>query len=90
MALDYLGITQADLVNTRLFEFGLTIRNLYASAGAGVPGVAFPAGLTPCGLPVGLELGGAQGNDDAVLSIALAMEDALATIPAYSILATEG
>ena len=65
----------------RLAEFGHLIRNLGASAMAGLPGLAFPAGLTREGLPVGIEIDGPAGSDDRLLAIGMAAEAALARIP---------
>lgn len=64
-----------------LDEFTVLIRNLYASAGAGLPGVAFPAGLTTGRLPVGIEIDGPRGADEALLAIGVAMEDVLGVLP---------
>ena len=82
LADDNSGNLSVELGAKRLDEFGRTIRNLYASAGAGVPGVAFPAGLTNNGLPVGVELGGPHGSDDRLLSVAMAIELELGQLPA--------
>lgn len=81
MAADNLGDLTPELGAMRLDEFGRTIRNLYPSAGAGVPGVAFPAGLGSGGLPVGVELGGPHGSDQRLLSIAVAIERELGQLP---------
>ena len=42
------------------------------------PAVSVPSGLTPSGLPVGLQLVGAYGADRRLLQIAAAVMDALA------------
>ena len=57
-------------------------RNVSPSSRAGLPGLVIPAGLTPDGLPVGLELDGAAENDSELLALGLAVEAALGTIPA--------
>ena len=44
----------------------------------GIPGLSLPAGFTPEGLPVGVQLLTAAGNDVGLLRIALALEHALA------------
>jgi mandelamide amidase len=54
------------------------IRNTCTAAVVGAPGVSIPAGLTAEGLPVGLEFDGTSGADNALLSLALAAEKALA------------
>ena len=80
-AADHQGNATGELVGGRLDEFNLIIRNLYASAGAGVPGVALPAGLSAGGLPIGIELGGPHSGDERLLSIAMAFEEVLGRLP---------
>jgi indoleacetamide hydrolase len=58
------------------------IRNAAPGAGAGLPGVNVPAGLTEAGLPVGLELDGPAGSDRALLALGLAIEEELGALPA--------
>ena len=48
----------------------------------GQPAISLPAGLTPAGLPVGLQLVGPVGADDLVLSTAARIEAALGPLPA--------
>ncbi|MDP1899774.1 MAG: amidase [Rubrivivax sp.] len=43
----------------------------------GVPALTLPTGLGPCGLPLGLQLVGAEGQDDRVLSAARWCEERL-------------
>lgn len=81
LANDHEGAVTPELAGPRLDEFNLIIRNLYASAGAGVPGVALPAGVSASGLPVGLELGGPHGGDARLLSQAVAFEQVLGRLP---------
>ena len=51
---------------------------------AGVPSVSVPAGLDSDGLPVGVQLWGPAGRDDAVLSAAAVLRDALrARVPPF-------
>src|SRR5688572_30189341 len=40
----------------------------------GLPTVSIPCGFTPDGLPVGLQITGAAGRDDAVLALAAAYQ----------------
>ena len=62
-------------------EFAVTIRNTDANSVAGIPSIAFPAGITRSGLPVGLELDGPLGSDQRLLSIGLAVEAVLGSVP---------
>ncbi|RJG08161.1 indoleacetamide hydrolase [Noviherbaspirillum cavernae] len=57
-----------------LDEFGTFIRNTDPGSNAGVPGLSLPAGLTPAGLPVGMEIDGPVGSDKKLLGIGMAME----------------
>jgi mandelamide amidase len=57
-------------------------RNISPSSTAGLPGLVIPAGLTPDGLLVGLELDGPAGSDGELLALGLAVEAALGPIPA--------
>jgi Asp-tRNA(Asn)/Glu-tRNA(Gln) amidotransferase A subunit family amidase len=57
------------------------IRNTDPGAGAGLPGMNIPAGLTPAGVPVGLELDGPAGSDRALLTLGLAIEKELGVLP---------
>jgi Asp-tRNA(Asn)/Glu-tRNA(Gln) amidotransferase A subunit family amidase len=47
-----------------------------------VPGLSIPAGLTPAGLPAGLELEGLAGQDNQLLSLGMAVEAVLGPVPA--------
>jgi mandelamide amidase len=58
------------------------IRNTLPGAHAGLPGLSLPAGLTPSGLPVGLELDGPPGSDRALIMIGQAIEAVMPTLPA--------
>ena len=42
------------------------------------PAISLPCGLSPEGLPIGLQIGGRPGGDDAVLKVAHAYEQATA------------
>ena len=53
------------------------IRNTDPGSNAGIPGLALPAGMTPGGLPVGLELDGPLGTDRRLIAIGLAFENVL-------------
>ncbi|HVL59175.1 MAG TPA: amidase family protein, partial [Burkholderiaceae bacterium] len=58
------------------------IRNSSPGSVAGVPGLSLPAGLTVAGLPVGIELTGAAGDDARLLAIGMAVEAVLPPLPA--------
>lgn len=60
-----------------LQTFLLYIRNTDPGSNAGIPGLSIPAGRGPSGLPVGLEIDGLQGFDRHLLSLGLAIEQAL-------------
>lgn len=57
--------------------FPTYIRNTDPASNAGLPGLTVPAGLTPEGLPVGIELDGPEGSDRTLLGIGLALEELL-------------
>lgn len=57
------------------------LRNTYPGASAGLPGLSLPAGLTPEGLPVGLEIDGPPGADRRLLATGLHLEDLLPRLP---------
>ena len=57
--------------------FPTFIRNTDPASNAGIPGISLPAGLSSDGLPVGMELEGPQGSDEALLAIAQAVEAVL-------------
>jgi indoleacetamide hydrolase len=80
-AIDQTGVITDEMAGPRLDEFNLIIRNLYASAGAGVPSVVMPAGLSKTALPVGVEIVGPHGADTRLLSIAMAFEDMTGPLP---------
>jgi amidase len=47
---------------------------LYNTSGA--PAISLPLGSTPTGLPIGVQLGAARGNDRLLLSLAASLEAA--------------
>ncbi len=65
-----------------LETFLLFIRNTDPDSNAGIPGLSIPGGLGPSGMPVGVEVDGPQGSDRRLLSIGLAIEQALGRTPA--------
>jgi mandelamide amidase len=61
--------------------FPTFIRNTSPGSVAGIPGLSLAAGLTPAGLPVGMELDGPEGSDRRLLAIGLAIEQILPKLP---------
>jgi indoleacetamide hydrolase len=62
--------------------FTTTIRMMAPGSCAGVPSLSLPAGRTPGGLPVGLNLEGPVDGDTRLLAIGMAVEALLGTLPA--------
>jgi indoleacetamide hydrolase len=62
-------------------KVGVLIRNTGITCALGAPGVSLPAGPTPAGLPVGLELDGLRGKDSALLGLGIAAEAAIGAQP---------
>lgn len=56
-------------------------QNVVPASYAGLAGLSLPIGLTPAGLPVGLELDGLEGSDEKVLGIGLSMEKVFDRLP---------
>lgn len=56
-------------------------QNVVPASYAGLAGLSVPAGLTSAGLPVGLEVDGQEGSDEAVLGIGLSIEKVLGSPP---------
>ena len=63
-----------ELNGARVPTFATYIRNTDPGSNAGIPGISLPTGLTPAGLPVGMELDGPGGSDERLLAIACAIE----------------
>ncbi|KAJ6788240.1 hypothetical protein PWT90_10621 [Aphanocladium album] len=61
--------------------FGTYIQFTSPGSDAGIPGLSIPAGMTPDGLPVGIEIDGPLGSDNRLLSLGLAMEKILGHLP---------
>ena len=62
--------------------FDTMIRNTDPGSNAGIPGLSLFAGMTPGGLPVGLEIDGPVGSDTKLLALGLSIETILGTAPA--------
>ena len=60
--------------------FPTFILNTDPGSNAGIPGLALPAGMTPGGLPVGLEIDGPLGTDRRLIAIGLAFEAVLGSL----------
>ncbi len=58
--------------------FATFIRNTDAGSLLGAPGISLPMAPTPEGLPTGFEIDGLPGDDTALLSLALSVEEAFA------------
>lgn len=65
--------------------FGTMIRNTDPGSNAGIPGLSLYAGMTPGGLPVGLEIDGPLGSDGKLLGLGLTIEAVLGSAPAPKI-----
>src|SRR5882757_7771225 len=61
--------------------FGTMIRNTDPGSNAGIPGLSLFAGMTPGGLPVGLEIDGPVGTDAKLLGLGLSIEGILGSAP---------
>ena len=57
------------------------LRNIDASANAGIPSLSVPAGLTRDGLPVGILFDGPEGSDKTLFGIARAFERVAPALP---------
>ena len=66
-----------DLGGERVPTFPTFIRNTDPGSNAGIPGLSLPIGLTPTGLPIGMELDGPAGSDERLLAVAAAVEEAV-------------
>lgn len=66
-----------ELLGARVPTFPTYIRNTDPGSNAGIPGISLPVGLTPDGLPVGLELDGPLASDRHLLGVAAAIFAAL-------------
>jgi mandelamide amidase len=61
--------------------FDTMIRNTDPGSNAGIPGLSLYAGMTPGGLPVGLEIDGPLGSDAKLLGLGLSIEAILGSAP---------
>jgi indoleacetamide hydrolase len=68
--------------NAPVPTFDTMIRNTDPGSNAGLPGLSLFAGMTPSGLPVGIEIDGPVGSDGLLLGLGLSMEKLLGSAPA--------
>jgi mandelamide amidase len=73
---------QVEVNGSPVSKIEILIRNTRLTCALGAPGLSIPAGLTTKGLPVGLELDGLPGNDEALLGLGLSVEATLGRLPA--------
>lgn len=64
--------------------FQTVIRNMDIGSIIALPSVSLPAGVDRQGLPIGLSIEGVSGQDERLLSISMAVEAALPSIPALN------
>jgi mandelamide amidase len=69
-----IGEDTVKLAGKDVAAFNTFFRNTSPASIAGTPGVTLPVGLTPSGLPVGMEFDGPQNSDRNILALALAVE----------------
>ena len=62
-------------------EMAAYLRHTDPASVAGIPGLSIPGGLTPSGLPVGIEIDGPLGSDRRLLAIGIAFESVLGALP---------
>jgi mandelamide amidase len=62
------------LAGEQVPTFATFIRHTNLAGVAGHPGISLPAGHTPEGLPIGIELDGRRGADEQLLDLADAVE----------------
>lgn len=78
-----IGQDQTVILDGKSVPMFLTfIRNTSPGSVAGIPGLSLPVGLSPDGLPIGMEIDGPFGDDKRLLSISLAIEERESPFPA--------
>jgi mandelamide amidase len=71
-----IGEDETTLLNGKaVLVFPTFIRNTSPGSVAGIPGLSLPVGMSPDGLPIGMEIDSSFGNDDQLLAIGMAIED---------------
>ncbi len=76
------GLETVELNRRQVPTFIVYTQNTEPASNAGLPALTLPIGLTPEGLPVGIEIDGPQGSDKRLLQIGLALEKVLGELPA--------
>jgi mandelamide amidase len=78
-----IGQDQTVILNGKVIStFPIFIRNTSPGSVAGIPGLSMPAGMSPDGLPIGMEIDGPFGEDEQLLATALALEEREPLVPA--------
>lgn len=67
-------MSSVELNGVQVAAFPTYIRNTDPSSIAGIPSISLPAGASPEGLPIGIELDGPIGSDRRLLALAAAIE----------------
>jgi mandelamide amidase len=68
---------QVTIADRKVSLFTALARNITPTGAAGLPGLVVPAGLTPSGLPVGIELDARAGTDRALLALGMSVAGVL-------------
>lgn len=76
------SLETVELNGEQVPTFGTYIKNTDPGSNAGIPGLSIPIGLTPSGLPLGIEIDSLANTDQKLLEIGLAIESIVDQIPA--------
>jgi mandelamide amidase len=71
---------QVTIADRKVSLFTALARNITPTGAAGLPGLVVPAGLTPSGLPVGIELDARAGTDRTLLALGMSVAGALGAL----------
>jgi indoleacetamide hydrolase len=77
--------TEVDIGGQKVPILAGAIRNSALGSCASMASLVLPAGLTPTGLPIGMEFAGLSGMDREILALGLSLEKVLGPIPAPKI-----
>ncbi|MFZ6648858.1 amidase family protein [Undibacterium sp. TJN25] len=72
------------IVGSKEHPYLVLARNTIPGSCAGLPGISLPAGLSQQGLPVGIEIDAAPGQDRNLLALAQNIESVIGSIPVPS------